>query len=277
MMTNSKLLTIAIFLGALSGCSYALEEVGLFKTGTPQLDLLDVGTFAESRITFDLVKSSSLKTCQTCHSAEMDTAEKVLVQRADILAEVQSEEMPPRSRGFQPLTACEKAILETWIEDQIQGRTEILRVKDLAACGGTDLESPKPTPVPTPVPSPEPQPKPQPEPEPQPEPIPEPLPPEDTDLGELELSFANLKRVILEPKCLQCHTAQTARRTILDDLSVIEAQGLLAATAADSLLYRVTVPGLSNRPMPPRRPGLSPLTAAEVDYLKRWIESPQRR
>ncbi|MNL49552.1 hypothetical protein D3C87_1724960 [compost metagenome] len=48
---------------------------------------------------------------------------------------------------------------------------------------------------------------------------------------------------------------------------------LILATADESLLYQVTVPGRVKYFMPPKDKGIAPLTEEEQDYLKRWIEA----
>ncbi|WP_295900589.1 c-type cytochrome [uncultured Bdellovibrio sp.] len=240
-MKKTLLISLAIAGFTLTGCSYALEEVGLFKTsdGLPKVGAFQ---FADQKVSFEVVASVSMRTCLECHATgnrSMNTAEKVLAQKDSILGAVNKESMPPRSSGYKPLTACEKQILETWIEDQTHNRIEVQKVKDLPACAG--LEAPKAKPK--------------------------------TDFKTLELSFENLKTEILAPKCLSCHTTETAKKTVLEDLEHINAKELIKETAEDSLLYKIVVPGMYKRFMPPTRTGIAPLTADELDYLKRWIDS----
>lgn len=228
----------------LTGCSYALEEVGLFKT-SDSLPRIGAFQFADQKISFEVVTSFSMRTCMECHATgnrSMNTAEKVLAQKDSILGAINKESMPPRSGGYKPLTACEKQILETWIDDQLHNRLEVQKVKDLPACAGAEAPKAKPK----------------------------------TDFKTLEVSFENLKTEILEPKCLSCHTTETAKKTVLEDVAHINEKGLLKEKAEDSILYQITVPGMYKRFMPPTRTGIAPLTADELDYMKRWIESGAR-
>lgn len=225
----------------LSGCSYAMEELGVFKTtdGLPKVGALQ---FAEQKISFDVLKATALSTCLECHTGgnrSMNTPEKVLAQKEAILNAVHKDSMPPRASGYKPLGACDKQILETWIDDQTHGRKDSPRVKDLAAC--TDAEAPKTKPK--------------------------------TDFKTLPLSFDNLKTAILAPKCLSCHTTETAKRTILEDMDHIRQKELVKEKAEDSVLYQIVVPGMNKRFMPPARSGIPALNAEELDYLKRWIEA----
>lgn len=243
---KKALLFVGALMGlSLTGCSYALEELGLFKTdgsGLPQIG--SFAAFRDQSVSFEVVKATSLRTCQECHasgSRAMDTAAKVLAQKDSILGAVQRETMPPRSAGYKALNACEKQILETWLDDQTHDRKDVQKVKDLAACA--DAEAPKEKPA--------------------------------TDFKALELSFENLKAEIFNAKCMVCHSKETAKRTVLDDLQVIKEKGLIKESAADSVLYQIVVPGMYKRFMPPQngKYGIKPLTPEETDYLKRWIDA----
>ncbi|KHD88141.1 MAG: hypothetical protein OM95_10210 [Bdellovibrio sp. ArHS] len=245
-MKKAVLIIMSAFMGlSLTGCSYALEELGVFKTdgsGIPRVGSFEA--FRDQPISFEVVKSTSLRTCQECHASgnrAMDTADKVLAQKDSILAAVHKESMPPRSAGYKPLDACEKQILETWVDDQMHERTEVQKVKDLATCANAQAPREKPP----------------------------------TDFKTLELSFENLKTEIFNAKCLVCHSKETARRTVLDDLDLIKAKGLIKESATESILYQIVVPGMYKRFMPPQngKTSIKPLTAEETDYLKRWIEA----
>ncbi|WP_374030119.1 hypothetical protein [Bdellovibrio bacteriovorus] len=241
-MEKKSLLFLVFSVLLAGGCSYPLQELGLYKTdgaGIPGL-----GSLQTKAVNFETVKLTAMRTCLECHtsgSRSMDTAEEVLVQKESILSAVHKESMPPRSSGYKPLTACEKQILETWIEDQTHERKSTQKVGQLAACAGVEAPKEKPK----------------------------------TDLKSLELSFANLQAEIFGPKCMACHSQERAKRTVLEDVNVIREKGFLKEKAEDSILYQIVVPGLYKRFMPPQngKYGIAPLTADEVDYLKRWIDA----
>lgn len=245
-MKTVLLMSFAV-VGILSGCSYGMEEVGLFKTGPDGLPRLGVAEFADQKISFEVVKSVSLKSCLQCHTSggnSMNTPEKVIALQDRILEQINLGTMPPRSSGYKELTACEAKILETWLEDQKHNRVTEQKVKDLSACAG--LQAPKEKPA--------------------------------TDFKNLELSFANLKQEIFAPKCLSCHSAEKAKKTNLEDLAHINERELIKEKAEDSILYKIVVaPGIDTpkgkRFMPPTRSGMPAMTADEIDYLKRWIEA----
>lgn len=229
-----------------------MEQVGFFKGGA----LPDISTLGadDVQITFDVVLGRSLNTCATCHNSEFQTAEKVLQRQDEILDRINrtgSGAMPPPNKGYKSLNSCQKQILVTWLDDQKVGRTSP-SIKTLSACGdGQSTEDLKPRPTPSPE-------KP------------------EVDFATLEVNFANLKKEILEPKCLRCHLPsedKTKIKTILETSSDIEAQELISDTAEKSILYQVVIPGLNKRFMPPPQSGIPALTQAEADYLKRWIES----
>lgn len=239
---KKNLLSVLVVGLSLAGCSYPMEELGLFKNSGTELSFAKA--FQNKELSFEIVKQTSLRTCLECHASgarAMGTATQVLAQKAEILDVIQSGAMPPRSGGYSPLSSCEKQILEIWLEDQLHNRVSTQKVGDLSACAGAEAPKEK----------------------------------VKTDLKKLELSYANLKKEILQPKCMVCHTAETAKRTVLDEVENLHDRNLLAETAEDSILYQVTVPGMNKRFMPPQRGKtiLPPLTAEELDYMKRWIEA----
>ncbi|WP_413584526.1 hypothetical protein [Bdellovibrio sp. HCB274] len=261
MKTCVLLLQTLIVTFALSGCGYALEEMGLFKTGEIILKTPKVNEFSESLIDYYVVRQTALKTCFECHTTKaplLDTEAKIYEHREDIMATVESGDMPPIRKGYQPLTACELQILRSYFDNQTNQRPA-QRVKELSAC----TEGTKPPTQPTsPVPNP-------------PEQTPQP------DLGQLELSFKNLRTAFFDAKCLNCHSSQVERPKdpMLDSIAHILAAKdytdksiTVYKNGADSLLYKITVPGLTDTIMPPARTKVQ-LTPAEADYLKRWIDA----
>lgn len=255
-----NLILISLFSMSILGCSFPLEQVGLFKTGA---GLPEVNAFSnDALITFEVVQERSLKTCNQCHEFTK-TSDKVIANQGEILARINTSGsglMPPPSKGYRPLTDCEKQILVTWLDDQKVGRTSP-KISELSFCATQTTE-----------------PAPQPQPQPSASPTATPVP-EVVDFATLEVSFANLRKHILEAKCLRCHTPQESDqaegkvRTDLTTESAIQSQELLDTTVEKAVLYQVVVPGLNKLFMPPTRSGLPALTEPEVDYLKRWILS----
>lgn len=240
-MKKLGLISTVFVIFALTGCSYTLGELGLYKDG--KFPKLDLSQMAEMDSNFETVKKISLASCLECHtngSHSMDTPEKLLAQHTKVLASVHERTMPPKSSGYKNLNECETKILETWIDDRVQNRATRTKVKDIAACAGAKPPEAKPK----------------------------------TDFATLELSFENLQKEILAPKCLSCHaTDSPGYQYALDDLQRMKDNELILATAEDSLLYQVTIQGRVKYFMPPKKSGLQSLTDEERDYLKRWIEA----
>jgi uncharacterized membrane protein len=240
-MKLMALISILFTLSVLSGCGYPMELLGVYKSSDGLPGGFNAGAFAEKTVDFEVLKVTALDSCLHCHTSggkSMNTPEKLIALKTEILASIQDGSMPPKSSGYKPLGDCEKQILETWLEDQTQSRAPSRKVGELSKCADAAPAKPK----------------------------------APTDFAALELSFENLTKEILAPKCLSCHTDETAKKTVLDQYSLLGAQKLLADTAEDSMLYKVTV-GTAKRFMPPKNKGIDPLTDAEKDYLKRWIEA----
>lgn len=235
------LFSILLSLSVLSGCGYPMELLGVYKVSDNLPGGFNAGAFANKTVDFEVLKVTALSSCLNCHTTgghSMNTPDKVIAQKSEILESIQKGTMPPKSSGYKPLGECEKQILETWLEDRTQARAPSRKVGELSKCADAAPVKPKPP----------------------------------TDFATLELSYENLTKELLAPKCLSCHTDETARKTVLDQYSLLSAQMLLAETADESMLYKVTV-GTAKRFMPPKNKGIDPLTDAEKDYLKRWIEA----
>jgi mono/diheme cytochrome c family protein len=239
-MKNLGFLSSLFVVFALTSCSYTLSELGLYKDG--KVAKISLAQMSEMDLNFETVKAISLSTCLECHTGgnhSINTPEKLLEHKADVLDSIRNRTMPPKSSGYANLNECEAKILETWIEDRTQNRSAVQKVKDIPACANAVPTAPKPK----------------------------------TDFAILPLSYENLKREILAPKCLSCHaTDSPGYQYALDDLDRMMGNELVLATADESPLYQVTVPGRVKYFMPPKKSGLQPLTPEESDYLKRWIE-----
>ncbi|UYL07719.1 hypothetical protein B9G69_011745 [Bdellovibrio sp. SKB1291214] len=310
MKTWGLLLKSILIASSLSGCGYAMEEMGLFKTGDIILKTPKVNEFSESLIDYYIVNKTSLRTCLDCHTSKapvLDTEESVYDNRDDIMATVESGDMPPRHKGYLSLSACELQILRSYFDNKTNNRAA-QRVKELPECSSATAPAPTPAPTVTPSPTvtptppttqpgppgppgaPPAPPKPPGPPGPPPPPPtnppgsgtnPTPTPTPQPDLGQLELSFKNLRMAFFDAKCLSCHSdlSKRPKDPRLDSVArIVEAKDMYdkpivtPRSGVDSFLYKITVPGLTDSIMPPARLNM-PLTAAEADYLKRWIDA----
>jgi hypothetical protein len=187
--------------------------------------------------------------CHTGGKLNVTSLDSVTSSKDAIIAKVNNNVMPPAKKGYQPLSDCEKEILETWLNDP--NNTSRKKVGDLAKCqdaGSGPVTAPTPTPKP------------------------------GVDFKNMPLNFANIVKYIYDEKnggkCLQCHSiSDSSVWTTLDEYSNYGMLGLLGKTAEESKLYKVVIHAPSTMVMPPEDSGVSNLSAEQLDFLKRWIDA----
>lgn len=195
---------------------------------------------------WDLIKNSALTTCMSCHvghtSPELGSLGSVQQNLNKILTEVHSNSMPPAKNGYAPLSDCNKAILEVWIQ-QGAPPTSSTKVGDLPACKTTTGK-----------------------------------PSEDnnTPLAEMPLTYQTLMTKILQPKCLKCHNPDSedvdAAGILFFPFSEITKRNRLwAPPGRDSKIIKVLSRSDETR-MPPPEDG-APLSAQEIEFITRWIDA----
>lgn len=100
----------------------------------------------------------------------------------------------------------------------------------------------------------------------------EPLPPEPV----LEPNFPSIKELIVDRKCLQCHTpGKEAGRiplTKLDDLLNAPLEIVIPGNADESGFVLVLLENARKR-MPPPETGMAPVSPQEIEVIKEWINS----
>jgi nitrate reductase cytochrome c-type subunit len=79
-----------------------------------------LATNPDTKLDFAFV-SSQVKVCLDCHSAgkkqpELSSRQALIDNAADVLSEVNSDSMPPTSKGYVSFTACQKAALQKWFD-----------------------------------------------------------------------------------------------------------------------------------------------------------------
>lgn len=79
-----------------------------------------LATNPDTKIDFAFV-SSQVKVCLDCHSAgkkqpELSSRQSLIDNASDILSEVNSNSMPPTSKGYAAFTDCQKAALQKWFD-----------------------------------------------------------------------------------------------------------------------------------------------------------------
>ncbi len=100
----------------------------------------------------------------------------------------------------------------------------------------------------------------------------EPLPPPPV----LEPTFASIKEVIVDRKCLQCHSAggkaERIPLTKLSDFLDSPLEIVLPGNADESGLVLVLLEDARKR-MPPPETGMAPVSAQEIEVIKEWISN----
>lgn len=90
----------------------------------------------------------------------------------------------------------------------------------------------------------------------------------------LEPTFASIKELIVDRKCLQCHSsggkAERIPLTKLDDFLDSPLEIVLPGNADESGLVLVLLEG-ARKKMPPPETGMAPLSSQEIEVIKEWI------
>lgn len=225
----------------LAGCSEPFSNLGVVSDKDNSIKILSKADLAQETLSYDVLSKTALSSCLNCHSSgstNLSTAANLAENGDDVLSEIQSGAMPPRSSGFKQLDACEKQMLEYWLDDQSHSRVSTVKVGDLPQCASYSGAPAQPAPV---------------------------------DFAKLPLSYTNLRDDILAKHCMSCHTTDNPRSKILfDTLDEVQKEGLLGTSSADSKLFAIVT--ATTKFMPPAKSGLPRLNEAEVDYLKRWLD-----
>lgn len=93
----------------------------------------------------------------------------------------------------------------------------------------------------------------------------------------LEAKFDSIKSVIFERKCLSCHSAGgKAERVPLasrDDLINSPLEIVIPGNADESGLIMTLTGQITDKFMPPRDSGISPVKAEDIEIIKEWIKN----
>lgn len=92
---------------------------------------------------------------------------------------------------------------------------------------------------------------------------------------ELKPTYASIKKIIIDNKCLSCHTTDGSASRIpfntKEDLLNSPLEIVVPGSPDDSGLLIVVEPG-ARRFMPPSRSGISPVSEEERKIIREWIE-----
>jgi hypothetical protein len=299
------LISICGFL-LLTSCNYFLD----WKKGDLLSGQASTPTISEkATVDSEMIQNTVLKSCTKCHSGQkspkLTTIEEIKNNIDDVVDAVESDKMPPKSSGLPHLSACDKEILRSWVAAGMPNASSQKAV-ELGACQGDGSQtqtppSQPPTPPPTVPPSPPPtppanppgdtQPTPpsnppvepppgdsQPNPPNNPPTVPPnpPVPPDQQSILDMPLNYETLRVKILEPRCLHCHkegaTDPNASETFLFPYSELASHPKLLGTgSADSRLFKMVSRTDDRRMPPPEESG--PLSADEIEFIKRWVDA----
>lgn len=186
-------------------------------------------------VSFELVKTTTLSSCTQCHSGnneptivtDSDIKEHILL----IQNEINNDSMPPSN----PLTDCQKAIINKWIELGLPDKTD-LKTASLSACA-------------------------------------KPQPPEydNTPISLLPLNYQNAYTKILQKKCVSCHRENGSEAWLkFYPYSEIQKQSKFwKIPGASSKMVRLMGKG----EMPPENSGIPPATDDEITFIINWIDA----
>lgn len=107
-------LIILFSIGFLQSCEY--KKIKTMPGGDNNL----LAVSPDAKIDFSFV-SAQVKVCLDCHSSgkkqpELSSRQALIDNASDILSEVNSDSMPPTSKGYAAFTACQKASLQKWFD-----------------------------------------------------------------------------------------------------------------------------------------------------------------
>lgn len=219
----------------------------------------------EQLITFAHLQKTSLVSCKDCHSKTSNPNKKPLLITIDhykarldaVISEISTGSMPPVDDGYLPLTDCEKAMLEKWIELGTPETTNV-KVYDLAVCNPNPPIEP---PIEVPPPATEP-PAIQP-PVVEPPVVVEPSPVEPSPVTEEQLvTFDYLVKTAFV-SCAECHTVtkNPKKKPLLTNLEDYKARIVDVVTE------------IQNDDMPDTELGAMLLTACEKAMVYKWVDA----
>jgi hypothetical protein len=190
----------------------------------------------DTKIDFAYV-SSQVKVCLDCHSAgkkqpELSSRQSLIDNASDILSEVNSDSMPPTSKGYASFTQCQKAALQKWFDmgAPVESTTAVNSLVECATETPPVVVNP-PTEEPPVVVTP---------------PVTEAM---------INFAFIQTKTAV----CLNCHSAGKKNPELTSKQHYID--------HTDEILSEVL-----SESMPPKKKGFAPFTACEKAALQKWYD-----
>lgn len=228
---------IIIFSLTLAACNYTISKQG---AGTDAVTGLGDSLDSNANIDWTLMRDVVLVSCKDCHSGRqspnLNGYSEMTSHISLVYDEVSTQGMPPVRDGYTSLSACRIAAVKKWID---LGTPEVSNVKvaTLPECPANINKGAVP-------------------------------------IQDLPLSYDNLLKVVLQPKCITCHNSQDssdAAFVLFYPYSELANNPQWRAPGAKSKVVRM-ISRTDDARMPPPEVG-GPLSPEEIDYFIRWIDA----
>jgi cytochrome c553 len=200
-----------------------------------------------------VIQKVVLGVCLHCHDAggkqpQLNSIALIKSNIKNIVADVTADDMPSPRKGDKPLSACQKAILNKWVELQTP-RTSTVSVASLPECAVARaiLELP----------------------------VAAPLQPGIRAIGDEQVNYQTFLARVLTPKCLKCHSVDStskAKDILFFPYSAITSRARLFAPPGASSRFVRLVTRTDNGRMPPLDDGEG-LDQDQVAFVIKWIDA----
>jgi len=189
----------------------------------------------------DLIQGQVLSSCVKCHAPfkkepTLVTIEEIRQNITDIQDDVNGNHMPPK----KPLTDCQKALLNKWIELGTPDSSDI-KAGQIPACHNTGTVQPPADQI------------------------------NVTPISLMPLNFQNVYQQVLSKKCSACHgpkgEAEYMSFESIQDIMVGDTYWMKPGKNS----YVVLI--MKAQTMPPDGSGYDKVTDEEADFVARWIDA----
>ena len=218
---------------------------------TPPVIVLPPNTLVGEQV----IQQHVLAVCVHCHGKggempDLTTLANIRTELGDIVLDVNSDDMPRPALGDRPLDACQKAILNKWVELKTPAVSQVT-VASLPACTTSSTDHPPANPPVTPAP-----------------PV--------GSLADAPVNYQTFKTHIIDRHCIGCHESSSSSRArgILFQpyTNLVAKQKLFKTPGAGSRFVRLVTRNDKGR-MPPMGSSSPPLNDEEVAFVEKWIDA----
>jgi hypothetical protein len=231
---------LMVFIFALPACNY------YFTHGSSPDMKSHLKLDEKSTVNAMAIQQSVLYSCTNCHfsgkrSPRLTNIEDIRHNIDAVLKVVNSNTMPPAQAGFEPLSDCEKDILASWVQEGMPDQSQTL-ILSVGHCQKNPIAPPNTTP----------------------------------SILDQPLNYQTFLATILRPKCLHCHNGDSgveeASEYLLYPYEKMNSHFNIWGNETDAGKIVTAVTATNEHRMPPPEDG-APLTADEVEFIKRWIKA----